>query len=175
MPGNWVTCNWINGTGWHVPVGAILKKQKRMPMIVELWMYNMELSPHWLPETSMFHKHITQKLANETGEKYEKVQTLIRCKLSFLILKSVLLSIRGSCYISKETDLSWMTFLWYVLQHACFDMGMRTSLFCVSCFGSQVPVFILSISHLCTDLVGFSLMLLLLFFYLPCFSNFAIC
>ena len=48
------------------------------------------------PETSMFHKHIAQKIANKTEEKYEKVQTLIRCKLSFLILRSVLLCIRGS-------------------------------------------------------------------------------
>ena len=53
------------------------------------------------PKTSIFHKHIAQKLANKTEEKNEKVQTLIRCKLSFLILKSVLLSIRGSFSISK--------------------------------------------------------------------------
>ena len=63
------------------------------------------------PKTSMFHKHIAQKLANKTEERYKKVQTLIRCKLSFLILKSVLVSIRGSCSISKETQLSWMTLL----------------------------------------------------------------
>ena len=43
------------------------------------------------PETSMFHKHIDQKIANKIEEKYEKVQPLIRCKLSFLILRSVLL------------------------------------------------------------------------------------
>ena len=48
------------------------------------------------PETSMFHKHIAQKIANKTEERHEKVQTLIRCKLSFLILRSVLLCIRGS-------------------------------------------------------------------------------
>ena len=55
------------------------------------------------PETSLFHKHIAQKIANETEEKYEKVQTMIRCKLSFLILRSVLLCIRGSCSISKDS------------------------------------------------------------------------
>ena len=55
------------------------------------------------PETSMFHKHIAQKIANKTEEKYEKVQTLIRCKLSFLILKSVLLCISRSCSISKDS------------------------------------------------------------------------
>ena len=51
------------------------------------------------PEASMFHKHIDQKI--ET--KYEKVQTVIRCKLSYLILRSVLLGIRGSRSISKDS------------------------------------------------------------------------
>ena len=41
------------------------------------------------PETSMFHKPTAQKIENKTEEKYEKVQTLIRCKLSLLILRSV--------------------------------------------------------------------------------------
>ena len=54
------------------------------------------------PEISMFHKHIAQKIANKKEEKYEKVQTLIRCKLFFLILRSVLLCIRGSFF--------WTTF-----------------------------------------------------------------
>ena len=55
------------------------------------------------PEISMFHKHIAQKIANRTSEKYKKVQTLVRCKLSFLILRSVLLCIRGSRSISKDS------------------------------------------------------------------------
>ena len=55
------------------------------------------------PETSMFHKHIAQKIANKTEEKYEKVQTMIRCKLSFLILRSVLFRIRGSRSMSKDS------------------------------------------------------------------------
>ena len=56
------------------------------------------------PETSMFHKHIAQKIANKTSNKikHEKIQTLIRCKLSFLILRSVLLYIRGSRSNSKD-------------------------------------------------------------------------
>ena len=51
----------------------------------------MKLLSHWLffiggegLETSMFHKHIAQKTANETEEKCEKVQIMIRWKLSFL-------------------------------------------------------------------------------------------
>ena len=62
-------------------------------------MWSMELSPYGFfllaggegPETSMLDKHIVQKIANKTEEKYEKIQTLIRCKLSFLILRLVLL------------------------------------------------------------------------------------
>ena len=48
-------------------------------------------------------KHIAQKIANKTEEKYEKVQTMIRCKLSFLILRSVLFRVRGSRSISKDS------------------------------------------------------------------------
>ena len=55
------------------------------------------------PETSMFHKHITQKITNKTDEEYEKVQTSIRCKLSFLILRSILLCIRGTRSISRDS------------------------------------------------------------------------
>ena len=55
------------------------------------------------PETSMFHKYIAHKIANKTEEKYGKVQTLTRCKLSFLILRSVLLCIRGSRSISTDS------------------------------------------------------------------------
>ena len=39
----------------------------------------------------------------ETEKKYENVQTLIRSKLSFLILRSALLCIRGSHSISKDS------------------------------------------------------------------------
>ena len=48
------------------------------------------------PECSMFHKHLAEKIATKTGERYEKVLTIIRCKLSFLILRSCLMCIRGS-------------------------------------------------------------------------------
>ena len=55
------------------------------------------------PETSMFHKQIAQKITNKTEEKYEKVQALIRYKLFFVILRSVLLCIRRSRSISKDS------------------------------------------------------------------------
>ena len=46
------------------------------------------------PECSMFHKHLAEKIATKTGEIYEKVLTIIRCKLFFLILRSCLMNQR---------------------------------------------------------------------------------
>ena len=50
-----------------------------------------------------FHVPQTYCFIANKREKYEKVQILIRCKLSFLILRSVLLGIRGSPSISKDS------------------------------------------------------------------------
>ena len=94
--------------------GAILKKHKKEKkraynsriMNVEHGTFTplvFSLTGGEGPETSMFHKDIAQKIANKTEEKYEKFQTLIRCKLSFLILRSVLLCIKGSRSISKDS------------------------------------------------------------------------
>ena len=47
-------------------------------------------------ECSVFHKHVAERLAIKTGERYEKIISTIRCKLSFLILKSALMCVRGS-------------------------------------------------------------------------------
>ena len=55
------------------------------------------------PETSSFHRYIATKIASKTEERYEKVLSLIRCKLSFLILKSALMCIRGSCPFDRES------------------------------------------------------------------------
>ena len=54
------------------------------------------------PETSTFHQHIAQKYCEKNEEKYEKVLSLIRCKLSFLILRSVLICVRGSRSVSND-------------------------------------------------------------------------
>ena len=99
----------------HLPISIILKNQKKHEK--EKRAYNRIMNVEhgiFIPlvfsltgceshETSMFHKHIAQKIANKTEENYEKVQTLIRCKLSFLVLRSVLLCIRGSLSISKDS------------------------------------------------------------------------
>ena len=54
------------------------------------------------PEASMFHKHIAQKIAAQTEENYDRVLSLIRCKLSFLILRSLLICVRGSLSVSND-------------------------------------------------------------------------
>ena len=53
-------------------------------------------------EASMFHKHIAQNISAKTEEKYDRVLSLIRCKLSFLILRSVLMCVRGSRSVSND-------------------------------------------------------------------------
>ena len=40
------------------------------------------------PETSKFYKHIAQKISAKTEENYDRVISLMRCKLSFSILRS---------------------------------------------------------------------------------------
>ena len=45
---------------------------------------------------SKFHKHVAERLAIRTGERYEKIVSTIRLRLSFLILKSALSCVRGS-------------------------------------------------------------------------------
>ena len=54
------------------------------------------------PETSTFLKHIAQKYCEKNEEKYEKVLSVIRCKFSFLILRSVLICVRGSRSVSND-------------------------------------------------------------------------
>ena len=58
-------------------------------------------------ENSMFHKHFAQKYSDtaqkyseKNEKKYENV--FIRCKLSFLILRSVLICVRGSRSVSND-------------------------------------------------------------------------
>ena len=54
------------------------------------------------PETFMFHKCIAQKYSEKNEEKYQKILSLIRCSLSFLILRSVLICVRGSRSVSNS-------------------------------------------------------------------------
>ena len=54
------------------------------------------------PECSTFHKHLAETISQKTGEQYSKVISFIRCKLSFLILRSAILCIRGSRSIQNK-------------------------------------------------------------------------
>ena len=48
------------------------------------------------PEAHTFHKHLADKIAEKTGERYEAIMTWIWCKLSFIILRACLTCLRGS-------------------------------------------------------------------------------
>ena len=48
------------------------------------------------PECLQFYKSLAEKLASKSGERYSDVMNYIRCKLSFMCVKSSLLCLRGS-------------------------------------------------------------------------------
>ena len=47
-------------------------------------------------EAQMFVKTLAEKLANKTGQGYSETMTYIRTKLSFEILRSTIMCVRGS-------------------------------------------------------------------------------
>ena len=53
-------------------------------------------------ECSTFHTHLADKIAEKTSEQYDKVLSFIRCKLSFIVLRSALLCLRGSRTLSNK-------------------------------------------------------------------------
>ena len=55
-------------------------------------------------EGSIFHKHLAEKIANKTGQKYERIMSWIRCKLSFVIMRSALLCLRGSRSVKVNVE-----------------------------------------------------------------------
>ena len=50
-----------------------------------------------------FHKFIAEKIANKSGCRSEKVLSIIKCKLSFLILRASLMCVRGSCSFTTHS------------------------------------------------------------------------
>ena len=52
------------------------------------------------PEVSMFHKHIAQTIPAKTKENYDRVLSLITCKVPFLISRSVFLFFLENCSVS---------------------------------------------------------------------------
>ena len=57
-------------------------------------------------ECSMFHKHMAEKIASKNEEKYSDVMNVIKCRLSFLILRASLLCIRGSRSHKKDAKVT---------------------------------------------------------------------
>ena len=54
-------------------------------------------------ECLKFHKFVAEKIANKSGCLYEKVLSIIKCKLSFLILRAFLLCVRSSCSFATHS------------------------------------------------------------------------
>ena len=48
------------------------------------------------PQARVFHKRLTELIAEKTNEDYCDIISTVRTKLSFALLKSVLVSVRGS-------------------------------------------------------------------------------
>ena len=57
-------------------------------------------------EYSMFHKHVAEKIARKNEEIYSEVISVIRCKLSFLVLRAALLCVRGSRTHKNENKIT---------------------------------------------------------------------
>ena len=55
-------------------------------------------------ESVVFHKHLAEKIATKTGQRYERVMTWIRCKLSFVIMRLALLCLRGSRSVKVNVE-----------------------------------------------------------------------
>ena len=56
-------------------------------------------------ECMNYHKHLADKIAQKHNQRYEDVIAYIRCKLSFMILKSALLCLRGSRKANTDCDV----------------------------------------------------------------------
>ena len=53
-------------------------------------------------ECQTFYRHLANKIATKTSDKYEKVLNWIRCRLSFMVVKAALFCLRGSRIVNKE-------------------------------------------------------------------------
>ena len=68
------------------------------------------------PECLQYHRSLAEKLSNKTGDKYSDVMCFIRCKLSFMCVRSSLLCLRGSRRSSKTPTESGNDFGLYNLE-----------------------------------------------------------
>ena len=91
----------------HLPVNTVLEKhEKEKKRQYNQRIMNIEhgtftplvfsISGSVGSECSRFHKQIANRMALKCEERYEKIYSIIRCRISFLILRSALMCIRGS-------------------------------------------------------------------------------
>ena len=57
-------------------------------------------------ECDKFYKHLCQKIADKSNEKYDDVISWVRCKISFLCIKSCIRCLRDSRVIKKSIYIS---------------------------------------------------------------------
>ena len=85
-------------------------------------------------ECLKFHKFVAEKIAKKSGCRYEKVLSIIKCKLSFLILCASLMCVRGSpsFTIFGEPHSRWFRYcIWLHARLRFADLRFeRESLFC---------------------------------------------
>ena len=64
-------------------------------------------------ESTEFRKNLVNMIAKNEAKKYTTIMPWIRTKLSFVVLKSALLCVRGTRtpYEKKDCDLSWRDFM----------------------------------------------------------------
>ena len=68
------------------------------------------------PECSIFHKTLAEKISSKTGERYSNIINYIRCKLSFMAIRSALLCLRGSRVPSKTATTEGTDYEMYNLE-----------------------------------------------------------
>ena len=55
-------------------------------------------------ECEKYHQSLADKLSEKNGEKYEDIMRYIRVKISFMVLKSTMLCLRGSRTMKRTVD-----------------------------------------------------------------------
>ena len=71
-------------------------------------------------ESQVFHKTLAEKISKKSGERYDEVTRMIRVKLSFLVLKSALLCVRGSRSVFNDSLYNCEDF-----SHSLNELGLR--------------------------------------------------
>lgn len=57
-------------------------------------------------ECIIYHKFLAEKIAQKSEQRYDQIMAWIRCKLSFIIIRSALLCLRGSRSVKMNTEVT---------------------------------------------------------------------